>query len=762
MAAPQPQPYAYAGKPVSAVMEGLLDPNIQARGAMLPLGLTAEGDYEFALPQIGVDMVRSALLPGHVWQGGAFDTEDATNFTLDTMAGGSVASLAAPNPASLGMNAAVKLPKTPPKAPPQKTVKAYKLFRVDPDRPGELFPLYVDADKPVPMGEWVNAEIGGAAKSGKVKSKIGELAMRPGWHAGDLPMATHIGGKVDFKTGQRMTGKGVKPTAREPNQVWAEVEMPADFDWQSVADSRASVVKSGPREGLLNSGEAHITDQLPHSGHYRYKTNPNMTGEWLISGQMKVNRILGDDEVTSINSAAGFADLPRYEPRVGWTLGANRSPTAGLLAAARYRTPEEHLAATVQMHAANATPTRADVIADLTTKGNIDKAPFSPLGQAVHVDDALAMEGGVVRQDVGTNLFQPRALLAPDEIFRPGDVVTRLGGDLSDVGHVDMLMDEVIDQALQGGVGYIRNRGTGAWASHDRVIENLLKLQREYQKSHPDARFFGVSAPMTAEANLFNNMVGDIYTKLVARKPPTKTNAKKIDVAFRKALRAKTAKGEKKIPGVDVKTFPGINDPDFGRWFAGVSGTSRSALLKAVNTKKNVELGLPDLNAINMAVTRPDARWVRPTNDPLVGQSIGLFDPAAAKRAVAETADPHGTYPTDLLGSYAGEFDVWQPQSLVFPDFDAAKRAELLQRRTITPRNVASATAGSYRTSKIGEVMTQEKIDNMMKWREQAVQDFGVDLGRKSKVSANESPASLLAAERERGYFEELARRGAI
>ena len=179
------------------------------------------------------------------------------------MAGGSVASLAAPNPASLGMNAAVKLPKTPPKAPPQKTVKAYKLFRVDPDRPGELFPLYVDADKPVPMGEWVNAEIGGAAKSGKVKSKIGELAMSPGWHAGDLPMATHIGGKVDFKTGQRMTGKGVKPTAREPNQVWAEVEMPADFDWQSVADSRASVVKSGPREGLLNSGEAHITAQQP-------------------------------------------------------------------------------------------------------------------------------------------------------------------------------------------------------------------------------------------------------------------------------------------------------------------------------------------------------------------------------------------------------------------------------------------------------------------------------------------------------------------
>jgi len=175
-------------------------------------------------------------------------------------------------------------------AVPQKTVKAYKLFRTKGD--GKLYPLFVNAEKPVPMGEWLEAEEGPQGKSeGKVKSKLGDLAYRPGWHAGDLPMATHIGGKSDPSL--------KKPDYRPDNHVWAEVEMAADKDWQSVADSRGKGVK------------AHITDQVPYGGFYRYKTNPNMTGNWLIGGNMKVNRVLPDEEVKAINDQAGTADLPR-------------------------------------------------------------------------------------------------------------------------------------------------------------------------------------------------------------------------------------------------------------------------------------------------------------------------------------------------------------------------------------------------------------------------------------------------------------------
>lgn len=211
--------------------------------------------------------------------------------------------------------------------PPADTVKAYKLFRTDNE--GNLYPLFVDAKTPIPVGEWLQAKAGELTKEGKVKSSLGPLAYRPGWHAGDLPIATHIGGRYDPKTLQKTKPvKGSKPNVREDNQVWAEVEMPADVDWQTVAESRASIVKSGPNKGQINRSEAHITDQLPLGGHYRYKTNPNMTGNWLIGGEMKVNKVLSDDEVRAINKEAGVSDLPRlsdlakeYGTQVGFARG---------------------------------------------------------------------------------------------------------------------------------------------------------------------------------------------------------------------------------------------------------------------------------------------------------------------------------------------------------------------------------------------------------------------------------------------------------
>ena len=189
---------------------------------------------------------------------------------------------------------------------PQKTVKAYKLFKTDPKKPGELFPLFVDANTPVSQGVWSKAKAGELGDSGKVKSKIGPLAYRPGWHAGDLPVATHIGGKVDPTTGKRVADRKFAPNIREDNQVWAEIEMPADVDWQAVANARAKITKKGTPDPKT----AHITDQLPSGGHYRYKTNSNMTGNWLISGEMKVNRVLDRSEVNAINEAAGVKDLP--------------------------------------------------------------------------------------------------------------------------------------------------------------------------------------------------------------------------------------------------------------------------------------------------------------------------------------------------------------------------------------------------------------------------------------------------------------------
>ena len=224
-----------------------------------------------------------------------------------------------------------------------KTKKAYKLFEQDPET-GTLYPLFVDAKTPVKIGEWQTAEIpfNFTAPNGKqyVPSKkwdgsagtgdsvaipdqatrdmliekgylpkgsqaktIKAVALRPGWHSGEFPVASHIGPEEMFM-GQRMKTRG-------RNQVWAEVEVPDDVDLQSVADARASIVKSGPRKGEINRAEAQITDELPMGGSYKYQQGQARDGNWIISGQMRINRVLDDDEVLAINEAAGMQDLPR-------------------------------------------------------------------------------------------------------------------------------------------------------------------------------------------------------------------------------------------------------------------------------------------------------------------------------------------------------------------------------------------------------------------------------------------------------------------
>ena len=224
---------------------------------------------------------------------------------------------------------------------PKKTVKAYKLFTKGED--GKLYPLFVDADTEVPTGTWLDAtfpdyrftaengkqyvpsrgtagkkgtgdsikipdqetrdrliEAGFLPKGSKAKS-VKAVAARPGWHAGDVPIATHIGPET------KINGKSVK--YRGEDQVWAEVEMPADVDWQSIANSKARIKK----DGTPDVRTADINDEMPSMGHYRYKTNPNMTGEWLIGGEMKVNRVLSREEVNAINEAAGVKDLPTLD-----------------------------------------------------------------------------------------------------------------------------------------------------------------------------------------------------------------------------------------------------------------------------------------------------------------------------------------------------------------------------------------------------------------------------------------------------------------
>jgi len=148
---------------------------------------------------------------------------------------------------------------------PKRTVRAYKLFRVKKREPDKLFPLFIGKREAIPMGQWVPAKY--------LPTK--GFAKRAGWHSGILPNAPHL-----------MRRDGTLAADR----VWAEIDVPADVDWQSRADAT--------RTGDIKS-------EVPVGGYYRFKRAGLQGGTWIISGSMRVNRVLSQTEVDRIMQESG-------------------------------------------------------------------------------------------------------------------------------------------------------------------------------------------------------------------------------------------------------------------------------------------------------------------------------------------------------------------------------------------------------------------------------------------------------------------------
>lgn len=91
---------------------------------------------------------------------------------------------------------------------------AYKLLRVKKSFPGQLFPLFVLSDEALPVHVWLTAKEGPRTENGKVRSRLGPLAFRPGFYLSELPLATHIGVVGD--------GDGLY---MHPDTVWADVNL---------------------------------------------------------------------------------------------------------------------------------------------------------------------------------------------------------------------------------------------------------------------------------------------------------------------------------------------------------------------------------------------------------------------------------------------------------------------------------------------------------------------------------------------------------
>lgn len=187
------------------------------------------------------------------------------------------------------------------KPEPKKKGVGYKVFVL---KDGKLYPpMVANPDgAATTVGVWLDADaapIAGESKTGIPQVKqggkgtqggSGKLAYRPGWHLGVVPYA------IQFN---RKDAEGNK-TLFPKNFVFAEVEYAADVDYQEEA-RQEGINPSGKYQHSL-AGLKH----LPTDGYYMYRTNPNPeTDPWVITGAMKVNRILTRVEQADLVSKSG-------------------------------------------------------------------------------------------------------------------------------------------------------------------------------------------------------------------------------------------------------------------------------------------------------------------------------------------------------------------------------------------------------------------------------------------------------------------------
>ena len=152
----------------------------------------------------------------------------------------------------------------------------YKLFRL---RDGRLYPLFVDTKREMALGQWLKAKIGELADESHVKSRLGPLALRPGFHSTQVPFTDWIGKRgADGNLYQR------------PDTVWCECRVEGE---QVFPEG-----KSGMRS-------------LPE-GWYFYRTKPNQPFPWIISDRILICRILKQDEVEAFCRKAGVKAQPLW------------------------------------------------------------------------------------------------------------------------------------------------------------------------------------------------------------------------------------------------------------------------------------------------------------------------------------------------------------------------------------------------------------------------------------------------------------------
>ena len=154
----------------------------------------------------------------------------------------------------------------------------YKLFEMN--EQGELFPLFIDKNTPVPVGEWIKAEY----------HPTKGFAARGGWHIGaDVPDAPWLKSYDGSDVGY------YKPRWKHGKRVWCVIEYNATHDYN---------------EEVQKLNKKCFTDKVPENGFYFFREVGK--GTWVITSDIKVLRVLTEDERQKIMKEGGYDEAVAF------------------------------------------------------------------------------------------------------------------------------------------------------------------------------------------------------------------------------------------------------------------------------------------------------------------------------------------------------------------------------------------------------------------------------------------------------------------
>ncbi len=413
------------------------------------------------------------------------------------------------------------------KPEPKKKGVGYKVFVL---KDGKLYPpMVANPDgAATPVGVWLDADaapIAGESKTGRPQVKqggkgtqggSGKLAYRPGWHLGIVPYA------IQFN---RKDAEGNK-TLFPKNFVFAEVEYAADVDYQEEA-RQEGINPSGKYQHSL-AGLKH----LPTDGYYMYRTNPNPeTDPWVITGAMKVNRILTraeqaelvknagrepqqiqegdivtDDVVNSINQE--IADAPKFSLKskpVRYEAGKKLSDEE----------KKEVLSTLTDAYKVNGVPYHIE-----ETAGGKEKRVYEPTADSYVVSDI-------------TNRPLRYYITLPDgRVAHPTEVYPNISdNEVKSSATKQGLLDDEADQIVSAAIGNMKGIADNA-----KVLEVLTEMQNLPHETHDVGYGMNNAQSYNYKTGIFTSDAAQAIDYVVRRMRRKEDVPAEIPAALKKAV----------------------------------------------------------------------------------------------------------------------------------------------------------------------------------------------------------------------------------